>query len=236
MYLATDQLPKDVKKHLVHKQKRNERFAQGVYGEIKTPTIEKDVIGLWEPPSYLSSRQAVRFRKSKIPTADYRCFYSSVLSEPVIHSGNRVNHACSILPWMGTRDHLVPIRRGIPGVIDQAHRSSSMVWTSNVVNTTIGLAPLPIRLKVREWLSTTSFDRNSLSIDSGSNLRWIVIDMLNEFRIKGRFPWSRNALGCYWYPSISIPLMDKWRKMEEEFLSLNEIDRDSYVKNFVWYF
>lgn len=159
-----------------------------------------------------------------------------MLSNPLTNKGIYWNHDCKILPWMGTRDHLVPIRRGVPDAIDQAHLSSSMVWTSNVVNQTIGLAPFPIRLKIREWISTTSFDRNDLSIESGNNLRWIVINMLDEFRIKGRFPWSRNANGYYWYPSISIPLMTKWSKMELEFLSLNDLERDQYIKSFVWYF
>ena len=110
------------------------------------------------------------------------------------------------------------------------------MWTSNIVNKTIGLAPLPVRLKIREWLTTTSFDREDLSVEAGQNLRWIVIDMLNEFRINGRFPWSRKISGAFWYPEISTPLMNKWHKMEYEFLLLREDDRDSYINSFSWQF
>jgi len=229
-------MPKAARKHHKHKVKRHERFAQGVYGEIQKPIISKNIIGLWEPPSYYSSRNTIKYKKFHLPTIDYRCFYSSVVCLPVTHKREKWNHDSKVMPWMGTKDHLVPIRRGVPESMSLSNFGSSLVWTSNVVNQTIGLAPLPIRLKIREWLTTTAFDRNNLSVESGANLRWIIIDMLEEFRIKGRFPWSRNSLGLFWYPSISNPLMDKWYKMEKDFLTLNETERDQYIKNFCWYF
>jgi hypothetical protein len=234
MYLATDQLPKDVKKHLLHKQKRNERFARGVYGVVQPPVKHPGVITLCEPPSYLTSRHTVRFRKLVWTGIDWRCFYSGV--ECYWLKKNAHNHDSKVLPWLGTKDHLVPIRRGVPENVGLSKYSSSMLWTSNIANQTLGLAPLPVRLKIREWLSTTTFDRTSLTIESGNALRWILIDMLDEFRFNGRFPWSRNQHGQYWNATVSVPLMNKWYNMEREFLALNEIDRDQYIKSFVWYF
>lgn len=234
--LQTQNLPPSVQSHLEHKIKRHERFSKGIYGVVQEPVLLSGVIGLWEPPSYLTSRTTVRFRKTFSPSMlDWRCFYSGVICD---YKTPRVscNHDSRVMPWMGTRDHLVPLRKGLYERVDLGKLPTSLVWTSNVVNQTIGLAPLPVRLKIREWLSTTAFDRNNRSVEAGQNLRWIVIDMLNEFRIKGRFPWSRNSHGKFWYPEISSPLMQKWYQMEIDFLSLKDDDRDQYIKSFVWNF
>lgn len=234
---AANLLPKHEQKHFEHKLKRNDRFAQGIYGVVQEPIISKDILGFWDPPSYLSSRHTVKYRRASFTSGiDWRCFYSGVVCSPPVNLKSHANHDSKVMPWMGTKDHLVPLRKGLNDRVDLSHLSTSLVWTSNVINQTIGLAPLPVRLKIREWLSTTAFDRNDLSIESGQNLRWIIIDMLNEFRINGRFPWSRKLSGAFWYPEISGPLMQKWHKMEYEFLLLNEYDRDQYIKSFVWQF
>ena len=198
---TVNQRPRHEQRHFEHKLKRHDRLAHGVYGTTHDPVIPKGVIGLWEPPSYLTSRHTVKFRRSLVHSnIDWRCFYSNVICPPLKNLKPKFNHDSNITPWMGTKDHLVPLRKGLDDRVDLAYLPSSLVWTSNIVNKTIGLAPLPVRLKIREWLTTTSFDREDLSVEAGQNLRWIVIDMLNEFRINGRFPWSRKISGAFWYP------------------------------------
>lgn len=223
--------------HLEHKTKRSNRLTHGIYGEVKQPIIEKNVIGLWEPPSYISSGHTVKFRKAIFDeNIDWRCFYSGVLCSQLVKLKIHCDDNLKLMPWLGTKDHLIPLRRGISGQLDINRFPVALVWSSQIVNQTLGLTPFPIRLKIREWLSTTSFDRNDSSIEAGQNLKWIIVNMLDEFRIKGRFPWSRKLSGAYWHPEISTHLMQNWHKMETSFLSLNEKDRDQYIKSFSWQF
>jgi hypothetical protein len=223
--------------HLEHKTKRSNRLTHGIYGEVKQPIIEKNVIGLWEPPSYIASGYTVKFRKASFDkNIDWRCFYSGVLCSQPVKLKPYCNDNSKLMPWLGTKDHLIPLRRGCDEKIDINRYPVALVWSSQIVNQTLGLAPFLIRLKIREWLSTTPFDRNDSSIDAAQNLKWIIINMLDEFRIKGRYPWSRKLSGAYWYPEVSIPLMQKWYDMETTFLLLNENDRDQYIKSFAWQF
>ena len=60
--------------------------------------------------------------------------------------------------------------------------------------------------------------------------------MLDTFRIQGRYPWSLNSQGQWWYPEISEPFMNRMWKMEQEFLSLGAEDRNKWITSFDWQF
>lgn len=229
---------KHVLKHQFHKTLRHERLENGIYGITQDPVLLKDIIGYWEPPSYLDSRQALKNRKHQCYiNSDYRCFYLGVNCNYIQNRPINLNHDPKLMPWLATKDHLVPIRRSVAELaIDVGKYPPATVLSSNIANVTFGLSPLPVRLKIREWLSTSAYDRNDTSVAAGNNLRWLIIKMLNDFRINGRFPWSRTKNGTWWYPQISEPWMIRCCRMEQEFLELNEKDRDLWIKKFVWNF
>ena len=231
-------------KHEEHKVTRNDRFSRGVYGEVKKPVIPKGVIGIWDPPGYVSSRRTASHSSTVLNDGidrrlDLRCFYTGVLCDPPpARPPLGWNHDPRILPWLGSRDHLVPARRNVPGcpVVVGDHRTS-LVWSSNVANVTLGLSPLPVRLTIRRWMLTVPVDRNDRSVDAGMNMRWLIISMLEEFRIKGRYPWSRDGMGRWWYPEISQPFMERAWKLEHEFLMLgDDCRRDQWIREMSWRF
>jgi hypothetical protein len=138
---------------------------------------------------------------------------------------------------MGTRDHLVPARRFVsnqPRIF--INYTSAKIWSARIVNLTLGLSPLPVRLKIRQWLQTVNFDRTDCSPESGANVRWIIVDMLDTFRIQGRYPWSLNSQGQWWYPELSEPFMNRMWKMEQEFLGLDSLGREQWIQKFCWNF
>jgi hypothetical protein len=229
---------KHFSRHQCHKIARNERFENNVYGVVQTPVIPKNVIGFWEPPTYLLSRRTLKYKKyNNYINVDTRCFYLGIRCNYAQNKSCNFKHDPKIMPWLATKDHLVPVRRHISSLsIDVSKYPPATVLSSNIANTTLGLAPLPVRIKIREWLSTSPYDRDNVSIESGNNLRWLIINMLDHFRVNGRFPWSRNKNGTWWYPDISEPWMLRCNKMEKEFLELNDNDRDMWIKKFVWNF
>ena len=230
-------------KEQFHKNRRYDRFDKGIYGEILQPVVQKGVIAYYEPPTYLNSRNTVKRYNYEINNSidlslDKRCFYTGIVSwaDPK-NVSTGYSQDPKIIPWMGTKDHLVPARRFVPNCpIVIGNYNCTKVWCSNIANVTLGLVPLPIRLKIRNWLSTTPYPRDDISIEAGHNIKWLIISMLDDFRINGRYPWSRNKEGKWWYPNISEPLMKKWWKMEIEFLSLNDEERNKWINNFVYQF
>ena len=232
------------KKHDEHKVMRNDRLARGVYGEVRKPVIPNKATGIWEPPSYASSRKTSSYSSTVLNDRidrklDLRCFYTGVVCDPSpTCPPARWSHDPRYLPWLGTRDHLVPARRNIPGCpISIKEHHTSLVWSSNVANATLGLSPLPVRLTIRRWLLTVPIDREDRSVDAGMNMRWLIINMLDEFRINGRYPWSRNQDGRWWYPEISQPFMERAWKLEQEFLLITDKnDRDRWIRQMGWKF
>lgn len=230
----------------MHKSTRQARLTNGIYGIIKQPILNKGNITFNELPTYYQSHTtsyrvgARMFKNSDIPInqlLDLRCFYTGIVCSPASIDLSKVNHSATAMPWLGTKDHLVPARRGVKNCpIDLGKFNDSKVWCSNVINVTLGLVPLPIRLKIRQWLMTAQYDKNDTSIEAGENMRWILINMIQDFRINDRLVWSRKADDNWWYPEISTPLMDKWWKMELEFLSLDHDRRNDWVENFVYHF
>jgi len=230
-------------RHDQHKQQRHLRLNQGVYGAVHKPQIESGDPVYHDVPSYTASRRTSNQIGGQIQDGvdrklDMRCFYTGV----VLHARPKYtppgwNHDPQVNPWLGTRDHLVPARRA---VLDQprtfVNYPSTLVWCSNLVNVTLGLTPLVVRLKIRSWLRTVRIRRDNLSPADTANLRWWLIDNLDTFRIQGRFPWSRNHQQQWWYPEISIPLMQRWSNLEHEFLSLDEHERESWINNLSWQF
>lgn len=250
LHLTRIKMPQDKKSvklrrvdiHEEHKKERGLRFNKQVYGIVHEPIIPKGVVGVWDPPTYLAARrtanQSTISMKDQIPRMlDMRCFYTGVLCKPPpTKPPVGWNQDARVLPWLGTRDHLVPARRHVPGCGQISQYPTTLVWSSNVVNATLGLAPLLVRIKIRQWLMTIPFDRDDNSLESGLNMRWLIIKLVNEFRIEGRFPWSRNSHGDWWNPNISVPFIKRIREKELEFLLLNENDRDTWIKKFNWQF
>lgn len=231
------------KRHDEHKVTRNDRLASGVYGEVRKPVIPNGITGIWETPSYVSSRKTSSYSSTVLNDQinrklDLRCFYTGVVCDPSpACPPTGWSHDPRCLPWLGTRDHLVPARRNVPGCPISIKYQTSLVWSSNVANVTLGLSPLPVRLTIRRWLLTVPIDRKDRSVDAGMNMRWLIISMLDEFRIKGRYPWSRNRTGRWWYPEISQPFMERVWKLEQEFLQItNDNERDRWIQQMIWRF
>ena len=230
-------------KHEQHKQQRHQRLNSGVYGTVHTPVIEPGDPVLHHTPSYTASRHTsnqIRFqiRDGVDRKLDMRCFYTGIeLSAFPKDPPSGWNHDPQLQPWLGTRDHLVPARRAVEGQPRTfVNYASTQVWCSNLVNVTLGLTPLVVRLKLRCWLRTVRIRRDCPSLLDAQNLRWWLIHSLDSFRIQGRFPWSRNSQQQWWNRDISEPLMQRWWFMEQQFLALNEQQRDQWIQNFDWQF
>jgi hypothetical protein len=229
--------------HDLHKNKRHNRLDNQIFGIIHKPIIIKNESFVCDLPSYTNSKQTSQKIRSQTTSRvyrnlDMRCFFTGTqLTPPPLIQPNGWNHDSRLLPWLGTRDHLVPARRDMQQCpFDFRKYPSSKVWCSNVVNVTLGLVPLPVRLKLRQWLQTDYWDRNNPNLEDGTNLRWLIIHYLDHFRMNGRYPWSRNKHGCWWYPEISQPFMNHMCQMELEFLKLNHEDRNLWINKFDWRF
>lgn len=83
---------------------------------------------------------------------------------------------------------------------------------------------------------TTAIDREDRSMAAGENMKWLIISMLDEFRLNGRYPWSRKPDGSWWYPDISKPFMERMLHLEQEFLALGGKDRDAWISGLTWRF
>jgi hypothetical protein len=228
--------------HQHHKRIRSQRLSEGVYGVVHKPTLPSNVIGIWIPPSYAHSHMLAQQPTAKHHDGvdrhwDSRCFYSGVniTAAPSVPPRGW-NTDARKMPWLGTRDHLVPRRRHVHSEVQTQNYTSSLVWCSNVVNVTLGMAPLLVRLKIRQWLMTTPYDRHDVSVAAGLNMRWLIIHYLDWFRIEGRYPWSRRERGDWWNPEVQQLFMQRMWHKEREFLTLSQADRDAYVHNFRWQF
>ncbi len=223
------------------KSARNARFALGVYGVVRKPFLQSGAVVVHEPPGYLASRRTARsaadwLRDGVDRKLDFRCFYSSIPCKPTPSLLGLVRDPVRA-PFLPTRDHLVPMRRNIPGSpLNPGIHPSTLVWTANIVNTTLGLAPLLVRLKIRQWLMTSPFDREDVSAGSGANVRWVIIDMLDSFRVHRRYPWSRAPDGTWWNPAVSEPFMRRMWAAELRFLTLGEDGREKFIKDLRWQF
>jgi len=233
---------------LLHEQEKAKRIARlnsGVYGAVGKPVLGPP--GFYELPGYAKSVRTASLIKHASRTSnrqrarqpdpislnlDMRCFFTGVECTTT----TEIDRDPRKLPWVGTRDHLVPLRRDIPGQAIVAKGSHPIVWASNVANVTFGLAPLLIRLKIRQWLATAGFDRSDTSVDSGLNVRWLIIHYLDFFRIESRYPWSRKENGQFWTPEFSEPFMKKMFAVEAEFLEMDSDAREKFIKDFDWQF
>jgi hypothetical protein len=230
-------------KHDEAKESRNQRFGEKIYGVVHEPVIPTGIIGIWDPPDYLRSRRTASHSSTVMNDGidrrlDLRCFYTGVACyPPPARPPVGWNHDPRKEPWLGTRDHLVPARRDVPGCpIIVGKHPSTLVWSSNMVNVIFGLTPLAIKLKIRGWMKTIPYDRSDTSVEAGNNIKWLLIKLLDEFRINGRYPWSRRQDGKWWFPEISDPFMARMWKMEQEFLSLDEESRNLWISKFSWQF
>lgn len=228
--------------HEEMKLERAARFARNVYGQ-KQPTPQFPAVPgfIYEPPSYVQSMRAARLARhpdANFLLLDKRCFFTGVMADDV-----RVGHENidpRLRPWIGTRDHLVPMRRNVPGepseIADKAHTTT--VWSCHVANVTLGLAPLLVRLTMRRWLMTIPFDREDRSVENGNRLRWTIINLMDEFRLEGRFPWSRKegVSAAWWNPAISEPFMQRMWEAERHFISLDHRSRERFIDTLSWRF
>lgn len=229
------------REHEAEHAKRVARLAQGVYGEVGKAVLTPHAMFLDEPPTYLASRNTVRQAPFEQEDGvdrrlDYRCFFTGVRCAPGQGMAGDTDRDVRKQPWLWTRDHLVPRRRDVPGTpVDPTRHPPTLVWASNVANVTLGLAPLMVRLKVREWIKTAAFDRGDTSVAAGQNVRWLIVGYLDGFRWKGRLPWSRDGNGQWWDPGFSGPFMHRMFEAELRFLSLPEEGRNRFVEEFSWH-
>lgn len=222
-------------KHKSAQEGRLKRFSSGVFGTIQQPRNNLVHGFYYHPPEYNDNKNyGTIIRLSKLLNKkDIRCFYSGILLD---HS-NGENISPQKDPCVLTKDHLVPLRRDVPDVPHEDTQRVSCCWVPSayIVNNTLGLSPLMVRLTIRRWLSTVYFDRDNPSPDDIFNVRWTIISMFDHFRHKGRFFWSRNEHGKFWYPE-SKEFMERMWKMEKEFLMLDTEGRKKFCSSFVWNF
>jgi hypothetical protein len=226
--------------HALVRIQRSERLARGIRGFVHKPVLlDMDTV-VHAQPGYLESRSMVRNLKhhgfpDPVFTPALRCFYTGTPCSIGPQTGPGRDPLLE--PWHPTRDHLVPVRRDVPG---KTHCASvlggSTVLCSYIANTTLGLAPMAVKLKIRHWLSTARFDPSDTSVAAGANLRWLIISMLDDFRWRGRYPWSLDAGRRWWDRDFSQSFMDNMWKLEHAFLAMDERARNRYVGEFEWRF
>ena len=225
--------------HEKQKFLRSKRIESGIYGKVCQPIIEKNSIGIWDPPSFTKSSEAARLlwrqRRYGINyNLDVRCFYTGV--NLIIHDGITPFEMVKN-PWYHSKDHLVPIRQHYNGVkLDLSGYKNNFVLSSSIANVSFRVAPLLVKLKVRQWLMTTVYERDNPTTESGTNMRWLIFHYLEWFRINGRFPWSMRSNGVYWDNEIQIPFMNHMLKAEKEFLNLSIDEKDHFIRNLEWRF
>jgi hypothetical protein len=230
-----------------HKLQRAERFSRGVFGKPGRANITPvPGFSIVDPPDYETSRRAALRGKADLFASDrddWRCFFTGVLCDtsPVPVGEQR---AATQIPFQLTRDHLVPVRRGVALLANAPKPPSDrnrrdLVVASAIVNETLRDAPLLVRLKLRDWLMTVPFDRNDRSIAMGENIRWLVVEMLSHFKYRGFLMWSRKheASGDrWWFPDLQAPFMERMFDAERQFLALNVEERCQFIKNNDWLF
>jgi hypothetical protein len=230
-------------RHCEHKVARAQRFDAKVYGEVQQPVLPKNVIGVWDPPGYRAAAFTARHRATTLNDGidrklDMRCFYTGIpcWSGPV-HPPPNWDMDARKLPFLGTRDHLIPARRHVSNRPQRGQiHNPPIVWSSNIANVTLGLAPLAVRLKIRSWLMTAPYDRTDVSVAAGNNLRWLIISYMDHFRIQGRYPWSRNRDAGWWMPEIQEPFMQRMYRMEDQFQALDGDERETWINHLDWRF
>ena len=232
--------------HETIREERAARFARGVVGVVQRVRLDPHPGFFAEPPAYQQSArtasQVIAQRRDGVDRKlDLRCFFTGVTCDPT-PTGAGANRDPRLQPWLGTRDHLVPLRRGVVGAPDglSTAAQTSLVWSSNVANITLGLAPLLVRLTIRRWLQTMPFDRNDTSAEAGMRVRWILIELLDHFRMRpigGWYPWSRmEGTEAWWDPSLQVPFMARMWEQEAAFLALDPKGRDAFIEGLRWQF
>ena len=229
-------------KNIQCRRDRDVRFENQIYGIVQNPIIPKNIIGFWEPPSYIDSRLIIKSNRkqllelSNIVNLNLRCFYTGVSCQ--IHNEDKSGGNPIHIPWFGTKDHLVPARRDIRYYNPNKNldTSQTIIWSSYIVNNIFKSTPMMIKLKVRQWLKTIPYDRNDVSVTAGLNMKWLIIKLLDEFRIDKRYPWSCKFNGSWFNPDISEPFMNRMLNFEREFLLLTDEEQNTWISNFNWQF
>lgn len=223
-----------------------QRKSEGKVGQSILPVFIRGVEPrTYDVPCYKDSNLTAKFhnktvakrkRQNFIGRVDNRCFFTGVKMEAYAETIGKIVFAES--PWGGTRDHLVPTRKNYPLEWRQReilNQPISTIWCAHIVNRTFNQAPMPVKLKIRQWLSTTHFDRNT-SYEAGINVKWIVVSMLDEFRYKNRLLWAFDDVPGEYLNPESKNFMTKMHAMEREFLALDTNDRNDYINHFHWNF
>lgn len=232
--------------HETIREERAARFARGILGQVTRVRLPPVPGFVADPPVYRqaarAASQVVSQRRDGVDRKlDLRCFFTGVACDPN-PTRDGTNRDPRLQPWLGTRDHLVPLRRGVAGAPPELAiaAQTSIVWASNVANITLGLAPLLVRLTIRRWLMTIPFDRNDTSVEGGTQVRWIMIELLDHFRMRpfGEwYPWSRvEGTDSWWDASIQAPFMRRMWQEEARFLALEPGQRESYIEALRWQF
>ncbi len=224
--------------HASAKAARHERLSKGVYGDVQKPSLLQGPCKAYDLPSITASSRTCKMLKAQQQDGidrklDWRCFYTGTNVYPA--SSDLLIFDPRQVPWMGSKDHLIPARRGAGDTF--AHgKKPILVWSSFGVNSTLGLAPAPVRLTIRRWLSCDQRDPEDTSLEAGLRIRWKVIEYLDFFRINGRYPWSRKADGHYWDPKTSEPFMHHMQILEQRLLLAKDQELERMVSHFSWRF
>lgn len=218
---------------------RFKRFASGVYGVVQKPDRPYSPDFHHEPPGFVEQDRVhalhgLRFKmegENPWQPPPFRCFYTGV----VLRASDQ-SYPAHLQPWLNSKDHIVPVRRDIPGVpLDIQKVYMCSVRCASVANGALGVAPMLVRLTIRRWMSTIRFERDEPDERTAHTVRWTIINLMNDFRHRERFPWSRDPAGNLWYPECQAFVERMW-KIEAHFLGLDTAQRDEFCRTFVWQF
>jgi hypothetical protein len=103
------------------------------------------------------------------------------------------------------------------------------------MNTKLGHSPLPVKLRVRQYLQTCEYDRKKPTYDTFRQVIGHVINLEDSLRVGGKYPWQPNTYeeANPEYERVQSFYQDM-RKEEEEFLALPPAERQGWIKDFKW--
>jgi hypothetical protein len=225
--------------HEGHKARRAERLDGGTYGHVWPAYVGCPRSVALPAPSFLESQADLRRARDAWysgvqPSPPLRCFYSGFRVGTQTRKAPVRDFDPRKVPLLGTKDHLIPVRRNHPDAPPYDPRGAVVVPSAHAVNATLGLAPMAVRLHVRRCLEWFAFDREETSDAAGLNLRWLIIRLIDAFRIDGRLPWSRRLDGTYWLGETSRTFMDEMFAFEQAFVVTGRRDRHTFVETAVW--
>jgi hypothetical protein len=154
---------------------------------------------------------------------DMVCFYSGV--QTYLSAGE-----FKYSPWEVTREHLVAVVNAGSGC-----GGSNIVFAGALLNMKLGHSPLPVKLHIRQQLSSCVYDRNRPTYETFRNVIGHVIQIEDAMRVGGKYPWQPHTYDPNdpHYAMVQDFHSDM-KKAEEDFLALPPEGRREWIRDFRW--